>query len=97
MPISVVKLQTVQGYIRPDVMTTCPKALESLRRFQPSFADTDLEDSLHLSGRQGNTVWMSRSLKMKLCAYILHPFGRQGHTIQTLSLLWLPGSDFSLN
>jgi len=56
MLISVKKLQTVQGCIRPNIMATCPDALPSSRRFQLCFADTDWEDSLHPSGRQGNIV-----------------------------------------
>jgi hypothetical protein len=79
--ISVKKLRTVQGCIRPNIMATCPEALRSSRRFQLFFADTDWEDSLHPSGRQCNTVRTLRSLIRKLYAYTLHLFERQGNTV----------------
>jgi len=47
----------VQGSIHPDVMATRPDALQSLRRLQPYFTNTEWEDNLHPSGRLGNTVW----------------------------------------
>jgi hypothetical protein len=37
-------------------MATRLDALQSSRRVQLSFVDTEWEDSLHPSGRQGNTV-----------------------------------------
>jgi len=69
----------------PDVMATRPDALQSLRRLQLSFVDTVWEDSLHPSECQGKTVRTPRSLKRKLCTYVLHPFGRRGYTVRTRS------------
>jgi hypothetical protein len=78
---------TVQGCIRPDVMATHPDALQSSRRFQLSFVDTEWEDSLHPSEQPGNTVRTPRSLIRKLHAYILHQPKLQGKTIWMLSLI----------
>jgi len=75
---SVSRSRTVQSCIRLD-------ALQSSRRFQLSFTDTDWEDSLHPSGRQGNTVRTPRSLIRKLRAYTLHPSGQQGNTVRIRS------------
>jgi hypothetical protein len=48
--LSVSRSRIVQDYIRPNVMATSLDALQSSRRFQLSFTDTEWEDSLHPSG-----------------------------------------------
>jgi hypothetical protein len=62
-------------------MTTHPDTLQSSRRFQFSFANTDWEESLHPSRRQGNTIWM-QSLIRKLHANNLQTFELQGNTVR---------------
>jgi len=51
--------------IRPGVIATRPDALQSSKRFQFSFADTDWKDSLHPFGLQDNTL-RTQSLMKKL-------------------------------
>jgi hypothetical protein len=86
-PINVQKFRTVQGCIRPNVSATRPDTHQCSTRNQISFSDTDMGRQLHLSRRQGNTVWTLSLIRqdMKKNCYRpdvrATPFGCQ-------SLLW---------
>jgi hypothetical protein len=85
-PISVEKLRGIQGFIRPNVMATCPDALQSSKRIQRSSASvrTTLQyrpDAFQFSTSKRISFAdtdMGRQLQLS---------GRQVYTVRTLSLI----------